>query len=171
MSERALALSIGALCAVYLSWVAWSAAAALHPKITTQGLSRVYHPPRALPPSRDTLLDPRAQSLSDELSWRYQLSLSLQEPEGEPRGLNSARQELKRRGARASLGSLNEQSELPCLVELRGQAGPELHLLIARYAGEWVRFDPAQGVLLGPLPSGWLGQPTLTSELMREGRW
>ena len=174
MSERAVALGVLVGCACYLIWVALSAHSALSPALRSQGLTRVYLPPKTTekPGEGRLILDPRPSSLSRELERRYRWPHEALDSELGPLSSAEALSAwLTERGERPELSPLREDSHLPVILWAgeRGRLRPLL--LIARYGGEWVRFEPSRGVLLGPLPHGSLGQPALSSASLREPRW
>lgn len=174
MSERAVAIGLITLCFAYLSWVAWSAHLALDPQVTTRGLWRALPPPRVfeLHEGAETLLDDRRGSLPELLSRRYRLDQAqVERALNEPEPLEGLARWLRGQRLSVELGPLKEDTPLPALLFQAQGAHRGGRLLIARYAGGWVRYEPARGVLLGPLPSGWLGAPCLTSPALDEARW
>ena len=174
MSERATAFGLLALCVAYLSWVAWSALLALDPQITSQGLYRTLPPPKGIQSHGldMTLLDPRPGTLEGELARRYDVNheavrraLATQQP------LEALSALLSAQGASVKRAPLQGGSALPALVWIAEGPQAGVHLLIGRYAGEWVRYEPSSGVVMGVLQSDWLGAPSLSSSALRERRW
>jgi hypothetical protein len=174
MSERATAFGLLALCGAYLGWVAWSALLALDPQVTSQGLYRTLPPPRVTQhQGRDvTLLDARPGTLVGELARRYHLPhADVRLALAQRRPLESLSALLSARGETVKRAPLRLDSALPSLVWITEGTQSGLHLLIGRYAGGWVRYEPTLGALMGPIETEWLGAPSLTSSALRERRW
>jgi hypothetical protein len=188
-----------ALCALYALHLGAQIVWALEPEVSSRGLTRDYPAPQQLEGGA-ALLDPLTRPLPAELKRRYQLSDQLEEalgallaswaPQLTPQARLAELEALLTSHALSVRRALiTQEAPLPLLLtpaspsplaqaltrqltqsRERERASP-VALLIARYAGVWVWFEPSVGVLLAELPAEWRELEGLSIEGWREVRW
>lgn len=198
-SARPLSTLLFVVCALYVLHLSSQVWWALEPEVSSRGLTRDYPPPQTLEGGAvllDPLLDPLTRPLPAELKRRYQLSGALEAELSElikrwgPHLSPQARLvELKALLTSHKLtvhqALLQPESPLPLLIAppepsaiaqalaqpSNPKPPPALALLIARYAGVWVWFEPSVGVVLDELPAEWRDLEALSIKEWREVRW
>lgn len=161
------------LCGFYLLWIIWEAYFALSPQIRSRGLHREIAAPQIIQneAGHTVLLDARVGSLAQELNDRYRWPQALiKEILNSPKPQQALITWLISQGDHPQLIAFHDQIDLPALLWDQKQEREPI-LLIARYAGQWVRYDAQLGVVLGDLPVDDSSSLALTSDSLNEARW